>query len=117
MQTTEPKVTTAEEALAEFKEADALYTSAVAEAQRYRFAHPARTKTIEFALLEANRDELGRIRDAKLARWAGLKPNTDTVSVPAEIKPVCEKCGSADLVVRLSGAWRCNGCGSSVGER
>jgi hypothetical protein len=114
---TEPKVTTAEEALAEFKEADALYTRAVAEAQRYRFAHPARTKTIEFAVLQEKCDEAGRDRTAKLARWANLKPNTDTVSIPPAMKPICARCNSSDLVVRLSGAWRCNACGSSVGER
>jgi hypothetical protein len=115
--TTDPKVTTTEAALAEFKEADALHKSAVAEVQRYRFEHPSLTKTVAFILLEAKCEELGRDRNAKLNRWSNLKPNTDTVSVPAEIKPVCAKCGSAALVVRLSGAWRCNGCGSqSVGE-
>jgi hypothetical protein len=112
MQTTDSKVTTTEEALAEFKAADALYTSAVVEAQRYRFAHPSLTKTVAFASLEAKCDELGRDRNAKLSRWASLKPNTDTVSMPTEIKPICEKCGS--LMVRLSGVLHCNSCGFQV---
>ena len=115
MQTTETKVTMTEEALAQFKEADAKWTGARAELQRYRYTHPA-AKTVELALLEVKCEELARDRNSKLNRWAALKPCTDTVSVPKDIRPLCEKCGS-DLIVRLSGALHCNACGfQAVGE-
>ena len=117
MQTAEPKVTTLEEALAEFKKADALYKSAIAEVQHFRYEHPSMTKTLAFASLQAKCDELGRDRNTKLNIWSNLKPCTDTFTTPPDTKPICTRCGSAALMILMNGAWRCNACGSSVGER
>jgi hypothetical protein len=112
--TKEPKDMTAEEqvraALDEFHQVDEAYKSAIAAVRGYAYKYPGITKTIEFALLTAKRDELGIDRNRKLARWASLKPLTDAVRPPPGMKTICSRCGS-DLMAVVTGGLRCNACG------